>query len=52
MTTKIHYARVDEFWTKEQKYAYLENAKVISMSDWHSVSETAKKLRRGPGRCS
>ncbi len=52
MTTKIHYARVDEFWRKEQKSAYLENAKVISMTDWHSVSETAKRPRTRSSRRS
>jgi predicted helicase len=35
---RIHYARVDEFWRKEQKYAYLEEKERASAITWQLIS--------------
>ena len=39
---KIHYARVDEFWRKEQKYAYLEEKQHVGNVEWQELQPDAK----------
>ncbi len=39
---RIHYARVDEFWHKEQKYAYLEEKQHVGNVEWHELQPDAK----------
>ncbi|HRV75732.1 MAG TPA: N-6 DNA methylase, partial [Caldisericia bacterium] len=34
---EINYSRVDEFWTKEQKYDYLDVKKQIEKLDWKTI---------------
>jgi predicted helicase len=38
----IYYARVDEFWRKEEKYAYLEEKQHIGNIDWQEIKPDAK----------
>ena len=46
---KIFYARVDEFWRKEEKYAYLEAAGHVGGVEWRELQPDAKHnwLREG-----
>jgi len=39
---KIHYARVDEFWRKEQKYAYLEEKQHVGNVEWQELQPDEK----------
>src|SRR5437870_9846218 len=39
---KIHYARVDEFWRKEQKYAYLEEKHHVGNVEWQELQPDEK----------
>ncbi|MBA3768761.1 MAG: hypothetical protein H0W99_17630 [Acidobacteria bacterium] len=39
---RIFYARVDEFWRKEQKYAYLEEKQHIGNIEWQELQPDAK----------
>ncbi|MFN2452935.1 MAG: type ISP restriction/modification enzyme [Pyrinomonadaceae bacterium] len=39
---KIYYARVDEFWRKEQKYAYLEECQHVGNVEWQELKPDAK----------
>jgi predicted helicase len=39
---KIHYARVDEFWRKEQKYAYLDEKTNVGNVEWQELQPDAK----------
>ena len=39
---RIHYARVDEFWRKEQKYAYLEEKQHVGNVEWQELQPDAK----------
>ncbi len=39
---KIHYARVDELWTKEQKYEFLEKAENIYNIEWQEIKPNSK----------
>ncbi len=39
---EIYYARVDEFWKKEEKYRFLEEKKDISNIDWKTISPDKK----------
>jgi len=40
--TEIYYARVDEFWKKEEKYKFLEEKKDISNIDWKLIAPDEK----------
>jgi predicted helicase len=40
---KIYYARLDEFFTKEQKYEFLEKADNIYNIDWQLINPNSKK---------
>jgi predicted helicase len=39
---KIFYARVDEFWRKEQKYAYLEETQHVGNVEWQELQPDEK----------
>ena len=39
---KIHYARVDEFWRKEEKYAYLDEKQHRGNIKWQQLTSDAK----------
>jgi predicted helicase len=39
---RIHYARVDEFWRKEQKYAYLEEKQHVGDVEWEEIQPDLK----------
>jgi predicted helicase len=39
---KIHYARVDEFWRKEEKYAYLDEKEHVGNVAWQELQPDAK----------
>lgn len=39
---KIYYARVDEFWRKGEKYAYLEDNQHVGNIEWQEVKPDAK----------
>ncbi len=39
---RIHYARVDEFWRKEEKYAYLDEKQHRGNIDWQELQPDAK----------
>jgi predicted helicase len=39
---RIHYARVDEFWRKEEKYAYLDEKQHRGNIDWREIKPDAK----------
>jgi predicted helicase len=39
---EIYYARVDEFWTKEEKYEFLENAQNFSNIEWKLINPNSK----------
>lgn len=39
---RIHYARVDEFWRKEQKYAYLDEKRHVGNVEWQELQPDAK----------
>jgi predicted helicase len=39
---KIYYARMDEFWTKQQKLEYLESLKSFKDIKWESIEPDAK----------
>jgi predicted helicase len=39
---KIFYARVDEFWRREEKYAYLEEAGHVGGVEWQELQPDAK----------
>jgi predicted helicase len=39
---KIHYARVDEFWRKEEKYAYLDERQHRGQIAWQELQPDAK----------
>ena len=39
---KIFYARVDEFWRKEEKYAYLDEKQHIGNIEWTEIKPDAK----------
>jgi predicted helicase len=39
---KIHYARVDEFWRKEQKSRYLDDKQHRSSIEWQDIEPDAK----------
>src|SRR5438105_9368779 len=39
---KIYYARVDEFWRKEQKYEFLDNAGSVSGIEWKEIVPDAR----------
>src|ERR1041384_3081230 len=39
---KIFYARVDEFWHKEEKYAYLEEKQHVGNVEWQDITPDAK----------
>jgi predicted helicase len=41
-TARIQYARVDEFWRKEQKYRYLEEAQQRSNVNWQEIKPDEK----------
>jgi predicted helicase len=38
----IHYARVDEFWRKEEKYAYLDEKQHVGNVEWLQLQPDAK----------
>src|SRR5450759_1792727 len=38
----IHYAATDEWWRKEQKYAFLEQAQRASAVEWRAIKPDAK----------
>jgi predicted helicase len=40
--TKIFYARVDEFWRKEEKYAYLDEKRHRGDVEWQEIQPDAK----------
>jgi predicted helicase len=39
---RIHYARVDEFWRKEEKYAFLDEKQHRGNIDWREIKPDAK----------
>jgi predicted helicase len=39
---RIHYARVDEFWRKEEKYAYLDEKQHRGNVEWQEIQPDAK----------
>jgi predicted helicase len=39
---RIYYARVDEFWRKEEKYAYLDEQQHVGNIEWQEVQPDAK----------
>lgn len=39
---RIHYARVDEFWRKEEKYAYLDDLQDGGQIEWQELKPDAK----------
>src|SRR3989442_10973664 len=39
---KIFYARVDEFWRKEEKYAYLDEKQHVGKIEWRENTPDAK----------
>lgn len=39
---EIYYARVDEFWTKEEKFRYLDSVEKIGNINWQSIQPDAK----------
>lgn len=39
---KIHYARVDEYWRKEEKYAYLDDLQDGRQIEWQQLKPDAK----------
>jgi predicted helicase len=39
---RIYYARVDEFWRKEEKYAYLDEKTHVGNVDWQELQPDAK----------
>jgi predicted helicase len=39
---RIFYARVDEFWRREQKYAYLDEKQHIGNIEWQELKPDAK----------
>ena len=39
---KIHYARVDEFWRKEEKYAYLDEMQHVGNVEWQELHPDVK----------
>ena len=39
---RIHYARVDEFWRKEEKYAYLDEKRHVGNVEWQEIQPDAK----------
>ena len=39
---KIYYARVDEFWRKEDKYAYLDEKQHVGNVEWQELQPDAK----------
>lgn len=39
---KIYYARVDEFWRKEEKYAYLDEKQHRGNIEWQKIQPDAK----------
>lgn len=39
---EIYYARVDEFWTKEEKFRYLDSIEKIDDLNWRSIQPDAK----------
>src|SRR5436190_20887533 len=41
-TARIHYARVDEFWRKEEKYAYLDEQQHRGNVEWQEIQPDAK----------
>ena len=47
---KIYYARVDEFWRKEEKYAYLEEKQHVGNVEWHELQPDAKHNWLSGGR--
>lgn len=46
---KIHYARVDEFWRKEEKYAYLDEQQHRGQIEWQEIKPDAKHNRLTQG---
>lgn len=44
MTKKaeIYYARLDEFWTKEEKYEFLEKSENLYNIEWQSINPNSK----------
>jgi len=40
--TRIHYARLDEFWRKEAKYIFLEEKEQIGNIDWQELRPDAQ----------
>ena len=41
---RIFYARVDEFWRKEEKYAYLDEKQHRGNIEWQEIQPDAKHL--------
>ena len=39
---RIYYARVDEFWRKEEKYAYLDEKQHRGNIEWQEIEPDAK----------
>lgn len=39
---KIYYARLDEFWRKEQKYQFLEEKQHLCNIEWQEITPDAK----------
>jgi predicted helicase len=39
---RIHYARVDEFWRKEEKYAHLDEKQHVGKVEWQEIQPDAK----------
>ena len=39
---RLHYARVDEFWRKEEKYAYLDEQQHLEQIEWQEIEPDAK----------
>lgn len=39
---KIYYARIDEFWRKGEKYAYLEEKQHVGNVEWQEIQPDAK----------
>ncbi len=39
---RIFYARVDEFWRKEEKYAYLDDLQDGGQIEWQELKPDAK----------
>ena len=40
---KIYYARVDEFWRKEEKYAYLDEKQHRGNVEWQQAHTDASR---------